>query len=115
MVHTDAASREQRLLLRRLGLVPQCVHLGERRLTGRLSARSERALDRSKAALELLIGRTQHRFRIGIEMARKVDHGEQQIAGLRGCLSALVGGEGFDERSPCSRGAMWPPGLLSPR
>src|SRR5262245_5078597 len=78
------------LLLRRLGLVPQRVHFLERRLAWGLSPRRERLLDRGKAALEFLIGRAQHRLRIGIEMARKVDHREQQIAGLGGRLLALA-------------------------
>src|SRR4051812_25508644 len=53
---TRSFPRARRLFLFRLGLVPERVHFGERRLAGRLAARLERTLDRGKAALEILIG-----------------------------------------------------------
>ena len=46
----------------------------------RLSLRGERALDRRKAAFEFLVGLPQQRFRIGVQMAREIDRGEQKIA-----------------------------------
>ena len=73
-------------LLRRLRRVPQRVHLGERCLFRRLAARGKRGLDRRKAPLELDVGRPQHAFRVGAEMAGEVDDGEQEIADLRRAL-----------------------------
>ena len=72
-----ARADETLLFLFRFSLVPQRIHLGERRLAGPLAARPERSLDRGKAALEFLVGRAQHRFRIRIKMAREVDDCEQ--------------------------------------
>src|SRR5260370_30719222 len=72
------------LALRRLGGVPQRVHLGQRRLPRGLAARGERALDRGEAALELGVGRAQRRLRIGAEMAGEIDDREQEIADLFG-------------------------------
>ena len=65
------------------GLVPQLIHFLERRPLGGLAAIRERAFDRRKTAREFMIGGAQHRFRIGTEVARKVDHREQEIADLR--------------------------------
>src|SRR5206468_2521218 len=78
------------LALRRLGGVPQRVHLGQRRLPRRLADVRERALDRGETALELGVGRAQCRLRIGVEMAREVDDGEQEIADLAGKAIALT-------------------------
>ena len=48
----------------------------------RLAARGERILDRRKAPLEFQVGRAQRGLGIDIEMAREIDHREQQIADL---------------------------------
>ena len=48
--------------------------------------------DRSKAALELLVGLAQGGFGIGIEVARQIGHGEEEIAGLGGRILASAGG-----------------------
>src|SRR5882672_12071234 len=94
----DFASRSPLLFLLCLGLVPQRIHLGERRLARRLAPRLQRALDRAKAALEFLIGGAQHRLRIGIEMAREVDDRKQQVARLGSRLLAVAtySDRGFD-------------------
>src|SRR5437870_4401845 len=70
--------------LRRLGGVPQRVHLGQSRLPRGLATRGECALDRGEAALELGVGRAQRRLRIGAEMPGEIDDREQQIADLFG-------------------------------
>src|SRR5581483_3098711 len=87
----------RRLFLRRLGRVPQRVHLGKRRLARRFALRSQRAFDGREAPLEFLVRPTQHRFRIGGKMPRQIDHGEQQIAGFAGSRRGILRADiGFD-------------------
>src|SRR5438445_6499926 len=86
----DFARKNPLLFLFPLGLVPQRVHLGERRPAGRLAARLERALDRGKAALEFLIGRAQHGVRIRIKMTRQIDDRKQQVARLGASFPAVA-------------------------
>ena len=57
---------------------------------GVLPARRERVLDRREAALELQVGRAQRRLGIDVEMAREIDHDEQQIADLARDLLAVA-------------------------
>ena len=64
----------------RLGLIPQRIHLSERRVLRRLAFCGERTLDRGKAALEFLVGPPQQRLRVGVQVAGEVYGGEQQIA-----------------------------------
>ncbi len=66
--------------LPRLGLVPQRIHFGKRGISRRLAARGQGALDGGKAALEFLVGRPQHRLRIGAQMPGKIDGSEQKVA-----------------------------------
>ena len=85
-------------LFRRLRLVPQRIHLGERGVfaascRARPSARSMAAKRRSNLRLVC----AQHAFRIGVEMAGEVDHREQQIADLGRRFGRSPGVElGFD-------------------
>ena len=66
----------------RLRLVPQLIHLVQRRLLQRASLRRQRALDIGKAALELGVGAAERHFRIGVDVAREIDQREQEVAGL---------------------------------
>src|SRR5690348_1226297 len=66
----------------RLSFVPERVHLCKRRVLRCLSPRRQRLLDRRKTALEFPVRLPQQRFRIGVEMAREIDCGEQQITDL---------------------------------
>ena len=66
----------------RLRLVPQRVHLGERRALERTALRCQRALDIGKTALEFGVGAAQRGFRIGADMPRQIDQREQEVAGF---------------------------------
>ena len=71
------------------GLVPQLVHLLERRRLGGLAPIGERSFDRREAPLEFVIGGAQHGFRIGIEVATKIDHRKQMADELGIGMNAL--------------------------
>src|SRR5579885_1993411 len=69
--------------LGRLGLVPQRVQFGKARLLHRPAARGERAFDGAETAHELDIGEPEQSLRIGVQMAREIDDGEQEVADFR--------------------------------
>src|SRR5258707_2624131 len=67
-------------LLLFLRLVPQCIHLIERRRFERASLRRQRALDVGEAAFEFGVGAAQRRFGIGAGMSCQADQLDQHIA-----------------------------------
>ena len=73
---------DQRLGLGGLGLVPQLIHLLQRRVLRLAAVCGERRLDAFEAPHELVVGAAQRRFRIDLEMARDIGHHEQQITEL---------------------------------
>ncbi len=74
----------------RLRLVPQCIHLLQRRAFKGTTLRFKRALDVSKPPLEFRIGTPKRQIGIGADVPREIDKREQEIAGFVGELIGIA-------------------------
>src|SRR6476646_3204914 len=77
--------------LRGLDLIPELIHLLQRRIHRRPAFGAHRSFDAAKSPNEFGVGIAQGSFRIELEMARDIRHDEKQIAELLGDLLRSAG------------------------